>query len=676
MSVERERRKIALACENGQIRIFSYSVVPTSTPNGFIVNFKPSSILRGFKGRALSCCWVKTPDSTKNKGVDVWASSTEGQIYGWRLSNSGPSESSPCTQMNLTDRLVWSMVSMVDNDVPQLITGDSTGCIVFWNTNTRTRKQEITRHLNNTDVTSLWLNKSCSDLFSGGTDGLVVQYSKYGKAESKTGDTKLGPSTWYYNTHRDYHQMRDVWAVVVSENSGKEMVVSGSNDSRVAMCRLESFKTSQPVYYYSLPDPSSIHWSVEWVRSRGNTNGKGRANRKVSNERNSQNSANNRKEERGEGSDNEAKKRLMLVRDEKDSKLKVWKFYSESLDFGEFPTGDKTKNPCFLMKITPNMSTDPTREVQKSLLCSAFSKDCKYIVCSNGIETKVWVMRLFSDDSVSPKLTPLHKKKAIPGAIQVALAGDILIIATPDSLIHLIDLCDGNDIIHTFKEHAETCSSIMKLSVSRNCKWLVSSDRDNNTHVYDLELKKIHHKIPKFHQSLNCLEFLLNSFVEENEKSRENSGQGTIVKEERGKDEEEGKDEKDQLPSNRWSEWENILLITLLDNSYWFYDVQEQNVVVSSADDRTYQKASVELDKIVGFSFNPQRNLLLLHSNTTMLAVHLGNKKHVNVVTDFSLIVGVKFFGYDELAVLEIPWYTMTGHLHLPVARPKFGCFR
>ncbi|KAF4142640.1 putative WD40 repeat-like protein [Phytophthora infestans] len=226
MVMDAETQQLAVGCEDGRIRLFSFADGQLYFSKGFLTT----------GGRVVSLAW-------HSQAHKIFSGSENGIIHCWNAAT-GRNESR-ITLETLTKQksVVWSLVVLDDLT---LVSGDSAGNLSFWNAPTGTLLQKFS-HLT-ADVLAICVSQSNNTLFASGVDNQVVEFRR-SVAES-------GNATWAYSySHRGHSH--DVRALALSANV-KPVLVSGGIDTQLVWYRGNSFGASRPSKIASMPYRQSI----------------------------------------------------------------------------------------------------------------------------------------------------------------------------------------------------------------------------------------------------------------------------------------------------------------------------------------------------------------------------------------------------------------------------------
>ncbi|KAE9029001.1 hypothetical protein PF010_g1437 [Phytophthora fragariae] len=226
MVLDAATQQLAVGCEDGRIRLFSFA-------DGQL-HFSKAFLTTG--GRVVSLAW-------HSKARKIFSGSEAGVIHCWNAAT-GRNESR-ITLETLTKQkaVVWSLQVLDDLT---LVSGDSAGALSFWNAPTGTLLQKFT-HLT-ADILAICVSESNNTLFASGVDNQVVQFRR-SVADS-------GNSTWAYSySHRGHSH--DVRALALSSGTDS-VLVSGGIDTQLVWYRGNTFNVTRPNKIASMPYPRSI----------------------------------------------------------------------------------------------------------------------------------------------------------------------------------------------------------------------------------------------------------------------------------------------------------------------------------------------------------------------------------------------------------------------------------
>ncbi|CAI5721613.1 unnamed protein product [Hyaloperonospora brassicae] len=232
MVMDADTQQLAVGCEDGRIRLFSYS-------NTHQVNFCKSFLTTG--GRVVSLAWHA-------KARKIFSGSESGIIYCWNAVTGRSESRITLEHLDKQKTVVWSLVVLDDLT---LVSGDSAGNLSFWNAPTGTLLQKLS-HLT-ADILAICVSRNNDLLYASGVDNQVVEFRR-SVAES-------GTSSWAYSySHRGHSH--DVRALALSPAT-RSVLVSGGIDTQLVWYLSGRFSSIRPTKIASMPHPHSIALAPE-----------------------------------------------------------------------------------------------------------------------------------------------------------------------------------------------------------------------------------------------------------------------------------------------------------------------------------------------------------------------------------------------------------------------------
>ncbi|TMW62319.1 hypothetical protein Poli38472_009812 [Pythium oligandrum] len=230
MDVNNETETLAVGCEDGRIRLFSFQ------------NDDEIYFVKGFVStnrRVVSLAW----HAGANK---MFSGSEDGIIHCWNAV-SGRNESRITLETLAKQKcVVWSLLVLQDLTI---VSGDSHGHLSFWNGHTGTLLQKFS-HLT-ADILALCVDSNNSMLFASGVDNQVAEYRRVGESEG----------SWSYAYSHRAHS-HDVRAMALS-SAPRPVLVSGGIDTQLVWYNANSFNTSRPFKIASMPYRKTVSLSSE-----------------------------------------------------------------------------------------------------------------------------------------------------------------------------------------------------------------------------------------------------------------------------------------------------------------------------------------------------------------------------------------------------------------------------
>lgn len=229
MEVNDAAEALAVGCEDGRIRVFSFQNDDLYFLKGFVATGR----------RVVSLAW----HAASNK---MFSGSEDGVIHCWNAL-SGRNESRITLESLAKQKcVVWSLLVLENLTV---VSGDSHGNLSFWSGHTGTLLQKFS-HLT-ADILALAVDRSNSVLFASGVDNQVVEFRRVaGHANN-----------WAYSYSHRAHS-HDVRALALS-GGAHPVLVSGGVDTQLVWYRADSFNVHRPAKIASMPYSKSISLARE-----------------------------------------------------------------------------------------------------------------------------------------------------------------------------------------------------------------------------------------------------------------------------------------------------------------------------------------------------------------------------------------------------------------------------
>lgn len=229
MEINNSSEALAVGCEDGRIRLFSFENDDLYFQKGFITTGR----------RVVSLAW----HAASNK---MFSGSEDGLIHCWNAT-SGRNESRITLESLAKQKcVVWSLL-VLDNLT--IVSGDSHGNLSFWNGHTGTLLQKFS-HLT-ADILALSVDHTNSVLFASGVDNQVVEFRRVAGHENN----------WAYSYSHRAHS-HDVRALALSSGS-HPVLVSGGIDTQLVWYHADSFNVHRPSKIASMPYRKTVSLASE-----------------------------------------------------------------------------------------------------------------------------------------------------------------------------------------------------------------------------------------------------------------------------------------------------------------------------------------------------------------------------------------------------------------------------
>ncbi|ODV84702.1 hypothetical protein CANARDRAFT_28856 [[Candida] arabinofermentans NRRL YB-2248] len=216
--INHSQSKIAVGCDDG-------SVVVIDIAGGKGV-MEHETILQRQQSRVLSICWV---------GDDmIVGGCADGRIRCWNYSGEGKGrliQTLRVDKAKTESTLIWSLVAIPT--LGQLVSGDSTGSVKFWDLKNFVLYQSFTVH--DADVLCLTVDATGTKVFTAGVDRNIYNFNlmKSGKNSRK----------WVNSSNRLLHA-NDVRTMCSYQSKNLDLLVSGGVSRIVTINSVENFQAS------------------------------------------------------------------------------------------------------------------------------------------------------------------------------------------------------------------------------------------------------------------------------------------------------------------------------------------------------------------------------------------------------------------------------------------------
>lgn len=213
LAINKSQNKLSVGCDNGTVVIIDISGGP-----GVLEH---DTILTRQESRILSVTW--------NNDDYVIGGCSDGKIRVWNVIQ-GNLERGKLLHTMKVDKakrestLVWSVLYLPLKN--QIVSGDSTGSVKFWDFQYATLLQTFNPH--NADVLCLTTDATNSTVFSAGVDRKIFQFSHH--------DTKK----WVNSSNRLLHG-NDIRSIASYQSNGADFLVSGGLEKTFVITSLSSF---------------------------------------------------------------------------------------------------------------------------------------------------------------------------------------------------------------------------------------------------------------------------------------------------------------------------------------------------------------------------------------------------------------------------------------------------
>ncbi|CCH58121.1 hypothetical protein TBLA_0A03210 [Henningerozyma blattae CBS 6284] len=220
LAINESQTKLSVGCDNGAIVI-----IDIVGGKGCLVH---DSILVRQDARILALTWNKDDfviGGCSDGKIKIWCTQEKNKNKG-RLINTMKVDKSKKKE----PALVWSVLYIPQTN--EIVSGDSTGCIKFWDFHYSTLYQSFNSH--EADVLCLTTDVTGSHVFSAGIDRKIYQFSRNIKRTNEEG------MKWSVTCNRLFHG-NDVRAMASYQSKGADLLVSGGIEKSLVIAPLSNF---------------------------------------------------------------------------------------------------------------------------------------------------------------------------------------------------------------------------------------------------------------------------------------------------------------------------------------------------------------------------------------------------------------------------------------------------
>ncbi|CEP62365.1 small subunit rRNA maturation protein UTP4 LALA0_S05e04016g [Lachancea lanzarotensis] len=219
MALDSTGTKLAVGCDNGCVVIVDISGGPGVMEH--------EAVLQRQDSRVLSVAWKGTESvigGCADGRIRVWSATSTEELRGRILHTMKVDKSKK------ESTLVWSVIYLPKKD--QIVSGDSTGAVKFWDLQYATLTQTFKSH--EADVLCLATDETNSKVFSAGVDRKIYQYNL---ASANTAKNNL---KWVVASNRLLHS-NDVRTMASYQSKGADFLVSGGLEKNLFISSISNF---------------------------------------------------------------------------------------------------------------------------------------------------------------------------------------------------------------------------------------------------------------------------------------------------------------------------------------------------------------------------------------------------------------------------------------------------
>ncbi|KAI8088913.1 quinon protein alcohol dehydrogenase-like superfamily [Halteromyces radiatus] len=452
LAVNSNGTRLAAGCEDGCIRLFDIS----DDQLEYIRSFESQ------KGRILSISWG--PDDSY-----IVTGGSDSSVRKWNVQHGRTTHRMTVDKKNKEATMVWSVVATKHNTI---ISGDSLGHLMFWDSELGTMKQSIKAHA--ADILSVVVSRDGNMVFSSGVDRKLLSCKR---VQSQKDKKKTAPGTWTTVGNRRYHY-HDVRTLALDERPGINSIVSGGVDCELVVSPAMEF----PRLIQNRLPPFARKYLVSISKSH------------------------------------------KLVMAQIFDTISIWRLGQAG------PLDLDTKGSIPDMYVPHKFLAKLQLKDDCYITSAALSENAQWIAACD-----VENVRLFSlqhQDEESGQLTVkkmrsfelslaayLAKNNLALGAHHVVFtpSSDKLIVVTVESKILVIDLSHWDqgefEVLAEFGQHTPDAHSqhstgtVINIAVSEDGQWLATGDDHGNTYVFSLDSLKRHFTVPRMSFPQTTLSF-------------------------------------------------------------------------------------------------------------------------------------------------------------------------
>ncbi|KAH3682429.1 hypothetical protein WICPIJ_006615 [Wickerhamomyces pijperi] len=207
IAINQSQDKLALGCDDGTVVILDIS--------GGAGSIEHSSFLQRQDSRVLSLAW---------KGDEfVFGGCADGKIKAWNVETKSLVASMRVDKSKKESTLIWSVTYLPKLD--QIVSGDSTGSVKFWQVENYTLLQTFSVH--DADILTLTCDADNENLFSAGVDRKIYKFQHTN-------------NKWMINSNRLFHS-NDIRSMASYQSKNYQFLVSGGVEKSIVVNPIKTF---------------------------------------------------------------------------------------------------------------------------------------------------------------------------------------------------------------------------------------------------------------------------------------------------------------------------------------------------------------------------------------------------------------------------------------------------
>lgn len=238
MAIDESQDRLAVGCDNGTVVVIDISGGPGCLEYD-------ASLMRQ-EARILTLTWKGNANvigGCSDGKVRVWSAQKKAEDRGRILHTMKVDKSKK------ESTLVWSVLYLPNSN--QIVSGDSTGSVKFWDFTHATLTQSFKTHI--ADVLSLTQGADGTQVFSAGVDRKIFQFQQNSSKSQNDRGHK-----WVNTSNRLIHG-NDVRAMCSYQSRGADFLVSGGVEKSLVISSLSSFADGK---YRKMPLFASFSKSI------------------------------------------------------------------------------------------------------------------------------------------------------------------------------------------------------------------------------------------------------------------------------------------------------------------------------------------------------------------------------------------------------------------------------
>lgn len=409
ISINQSQDKIAVGCDDGTVVVVDISGGP-----GSIEHF---AFLQRQESRVLSLTW--------KEDEYVIGGCADGRIRVWNFAGDNQSHKYSLLSTMRVDKsktettLVWSVIYLPNQN--QIVSGDSTGSVKFWDFAHFTLLQSFKVHA--ADILTLSTDLSNENVFTAGVDRKIFKFQLIDTNANNNSNKKQ--LKWTNVSNRLFHS-NDIRSMASYESKNFNFLLSGGVEKNIVVSSLKSFTDGQYRKISIIPQEEHIVM-------------------------------------------NKSQNLIVLWQEQT---VKIWKLLKKRVDEDEEDDEDEKMEDVDdeeSYRDTFSLTAKLTLADEENITSVAISQDGSRIAVGRLSTTKLFQLSPKSN-STKLKVSKIQNEKiqALGSKHLLFNGSDSLILTTPDNEIYKFDLDEESDEAVMEYELAELPRSKSKLTYNEN----------------------------------------------------------------------------------------------------------------------------------------------------------------------------------------------------------------